>query len=124
MNEAMVKDLANDVIDELGDIGTLLRGQSVSVEEITTIVKGVIGELVKPVAPIVPDINVDLVPTFEVTSPAPDMQPIAEALVAVLSRPEQPINIQLPEKAGVLDIEVVERDTFGNIKRLRMTEVG
>ena len=110
-------------LDEINKILTKAFSESkvAGVEEITAIVRGIVGEVIKPEPAIVPDVQVE--PVVEVTNTAPDMQPIAEALAAVLSRPEPDITVQLPARAGIVDIEVTERDTFGNIKRLRMTEI-
>ena len=85
-------------------------------EEISLMVKSLIGEMVKPEPPVIPDI--------EIAAPEPvDMQPIADALRAILSKPSPDIKIDIPKRASGMEIEITERDTFGNIKRLRMTEV-
>jgi len=81
----------------------------VSLEKITAIVKGLIAENTAPV---------------EVITPAPDMEPIAAALLSVLSKPDKGVTLELPKKSSVTEIEVTARDNYGNIKRIRMTEVG
>lgn len=75
-----------------------------------------------------PDIKVELEPVFEVTTPAPDMEVVAEAIKGILL-PKQDINVTVqeppepPEKPKIIDIEVTERDNRGGIKRLRLTQI-
>ena len=75
-----------------------------------------------------PDIKVDLEPVFEVTTPAPDMEVVAEAIKGILL-PKQDINVTVmeppeePEPPKVIDIEVTERDARGGIKKLRLTQI-
>ena len=126
----------NMSLDEINKVLTEAYSKSpdeMSIEKITAIVKGIVKDTVKPEPPVVPDVKVDVAPVasvpeikvepvVEVNTVAPDMQPIAEALMAVLSK-ESNITVQSPERRTVTDIDVLERDTFGNIKRIRMTEV-
>ena len=75
---------------------------------------------------VVPEIKVE--PVFEVTTPAPDMVPIAAAIEKLMSMPKQDMNITVqepPEKASKpkkVKIEV-ERDGRGFIQSLICTEI-
>lgn len=88
-----------------------------------------IAELPPKQQEMIPDIKVELEPVFEVTTPAPDMTVLADAIQRMIDRPQQPLNITVmeppeePEPPKVFDIEVTERDTRGGIKKLRLTEV-
>lgn len=94
------------------------KEKPLSEKEITSIVQSIVAEAVKAD----PVINVKTEPKIEVNTPAVDMRPIAKALMTVMDRPEPPEKEER-EESGITDIEIVERDIVGNIKRIRMTEV-
>jgi len=111
IRKALIKNFARPERDKKEELNKL--------ETIKTIVKGVVSDVVKKET-IVPDVKVEIEPVFEVTNDAPDMTPIADAIKS-LERQETNIDIHIPEKPNIIDIEVTERDSRGNISRLRMT---
>jgi len=72
----------------------------------------------------VPDVKVDLEPVFEVTTPAPDMSMIADAIKQImLPKPNVVVNVN-EEKEGKKRVKIeVERDGRGFIKSLMCTEL-
>jgi len=73
-----------------------------------------------------PEIKVELEPVFEVTTPAPDMSLIADAIEQImLPKPNVVVNVseeKESEKPKKVKIEV-ERDGRGFIKSLTCTEL-
>lgn len=92
-----------------------------SLREVELMVKGFIKEQVTPPVPVVPDVKVELEPSFEMTAPI-DVSAIAKAIAKLeLPAPEVNVTVETPNK--LIEIEVTERDTRGFIKTLLCTEI-
>lgn len=87
-----------------------------------------IAELPKHQQDMIPKIEVELEPVFEVTTPAPDISPLIDIVRNLLDKQNQPINITVqepeekPEKPKKIKIDI-ERDSRGNIKSLLCEEI-
>lgn len=79
---------------------------------------------------LVPQINVEIEPKFELTVPPTDLTPIADAIkqLMLLPQPEPKVNFDVhtherEHKLKRIKIEVTERDIRGDIKTLMCTEL-
>jgi len=69
-----------------------------------------------------PEIKVQVEPVFEVTTPAPDMTPFAEALKQLMI-PQPNVDVQIDNRRNKRVQIDVERDGRGFIKSLICTEL-
>jgi hypothetical protein len=69
-----------------------------------------------------PEINLTLSPVIEVVAPAADMSPIAEAIKQMMPSPNTHKEDH-KDKPRQIEIDVVERDGRGFIKKLICTEL-
>lgn len=109
----------------LSDKFSTKKSQEEEIKALRDIIASVIkeGEFIKPPA----DINVDLEPVFEVITPAPDMEPVAKAIENINIAPPSinvsPPDVHIDRELRKVEVEVTDRDTRGNIKKLMWTEL-
>lgn len=90
-----------------------------------------IAEQIKALPPeqkaLVPEIKVEIEPKFELTTPAPDMSVVADAVKQMMSvpgpEPKVELHVHEDRKPKTIQVDITERDGRGFIKSFVCTEI-